>query len=85
MKVLGIGVNDYVTDVADDINEIKITEVNRQSIEEWIDVFCNSFDSLDSKNEVKGIITKHSSKFTLLVAGYKLNQRMHSAGCCLLF
>ena len=82
MKVLGIDVNDYVTD---DINEIEIKEVHKEDIEEWVDIFCNSFDSLDSKNEVASIITKHLNEFILLVAHYISNKRTQSAGCCLLF
>jgi GNAT superfamily N-acetyltransferase len=83
MKILGFDVNNNET--MDSIDEIEIEEVNKQDLEEWIDIFCNSFDSLDGKNEVTSIITKHYGKFTLLVGRNKLNQRTHPAGCCLLF
>ena len=82
MKILGFDVNNRVMD---SIREIEIEEVHKQNLEEWIDIFCNSFDSLEIKNEVTSIITKHYSKLTLFVARYKLNQRTHPAGCCLLF
>ena len=62
MKVLGKDVNDYVTD---DINGIEIKEVHKEDIEEWVDIFCNSFDSLDSKNEVKGIIGEFGKEYEI--------------------
>jgi N-acetylglutamate synthase-like GNAT family acetyltransferase len=83
MKILGFDVNN--NQAMDSINEIEIKEVNKQDLAEWVDIFCNSFDSVDSKNEVTSIITKHYSKLTLFVARYKLNQTTHPAGCCLLF
>jgi GNAT superfamily N-acetyltransferase len=82
LKILGFDVNNHVMDCT---NEIEIEEVNKQDLGEWIDIFCKSFDSLETKNEATSIITKHYSKLTLLVARYNLNQRIHPAGCCLLF
>ena len=83
MKILGFDVNN--NNELYNINDIQIKEVHKQDLAEWVHIFCNSFDSLEIKNEVTSIITKHFSKFALLVAHYKSNQRKHPAGCCLLF
>jgi GNAT superfamily N-acetyltransferase len=82
MKILGIDVDNYVMNT---IKDIEIEVVDKNDLEEWIDIFCNSFDSLGIKNEVTSIISKHYRKLTLLVARYNLNQGMYPAGCCLLF
>jgi GNAT superfamily N-acetyltransferase len=83
MKILGFDVNNnYVMNTT---KKIEIEQVYNHNLEEWIDIFCNSFDSLSIKNEVTSIISKHHRKFTLFVARYNLNQRMYSTGCCLLF
>jgi len=83
MKILGFDVNNnYVLNTT---KKIEIEQVYKHDLEEWIDIFCNSFDSLGIKNEVTNIISKHYRKFTLFVARYNLNQRMYPVGCCLLF
>ncbi len=82
MKILGFDVDNYVMNT---IKDIEIEEVDKQDLEEWIDIFCNSFDSLSIKNEVTSIISKYYRKLTLFVARYNLNQRSHPAGCCILF
>jgi GNAT superfamily N-acetyltransferase len=82
MRILGFDVDNYVMNT---IKDIEIEEVDKQDLEEWIDIFCNSFDSLSVKNEVTSIISKHYRKLTLFVARYNLNQRTRPAGCCLLF
>ena len=82
MKILGFDVNNYVMNT---IKDIEIEEVDKNDLEEWIDIFCKSFDSLGIKDEVTSIISKHYRKLTLLVAHYNLNQGTYPAGCCLLF
>jgi len=82
MKILGFDVDNYVMNT---IKDIEIEEVDKHDLEEWIDIFCNSFDSLGIKNEVTSIISKHYRKLALFVARYNLNQRMYPVGCCLLF
>jgi GNAT superfamily N-acetyltransferase len=82
MKILGFDVDNYVMNT---IKDIEIEEVDKHDLEEWIDIFCNSFDSLGIKNEVTNIISKHYGKLTLFIARYNLNQETYPAGCCLLF
>jgi predicted GNAT family acetyltransferase len=82
MKILGFDVDNYVMNT---IRDIEIEEVDKHDLEEWIDIFCNSFDSLGTKNEVTSIIFKHYGKLTLFVARYNLNKGTYPAGCCLLF
>jgi len=82
MKVLGFDVKNYVMNT---IKDIEIEEVDKNNLEEWIDIFCDSFDSLGIKNEVTSIISKHYRKLTLLVAHYNLDQGTYPVGCCLLF
>ena len=82
MKILGFDVDNYVMNT---IKDIEIEEVDKHDLEEWIDIFCKSFDSLGIKDEVTSIISKHYRKLTLLVARYNLDQRTYAAGCCLLF
>jgi GNAT superfamily N-acetyltransferase len=82
MKILGFDVDNYETNT---IKDIEIEEVDKHDLDEWIDIFCNSFDSLSIKNEVTSIISKHYRKLALFVARYNLNQRMYPVGCCLLF
>ena len=82
MKILGFDVDNYVMNT---IKDIEIEEVDKNNLEEWIDIFCDSFDSLGIKNEVTSIISKHYRKLTLFVARYNLNQGTYPAGCCLLF
>ena len=82
MKVLGFDVKNYVMNT---IKDIEIEEVDKNDLEEWIDIFCDSFDSLGIKTEVTSIISKHYRKLTLFVARYILNQGTYPAGCCLLF
>jgi len=82
MKILGFDVDNYVMNT---IKDIEIEEVDKNDLEEWIDIFCDSFDSLGIKTEVTSIISKHYRKLTLFVARYNLNQGTYPAGCCLLF
>jgi GNAT superfamily N-acetyltransferase len=82
MKILGFDVDNYETNT---IKDIEIEEVDKNNLDEWIDIFCNSFDSLNIKDEVTSIISKHHRKLTLFVARYNLNQRTYPVGCCLLF
>ncbi len=82
MKILSLDVNEYVT------HSGKHTEVDladKNHLNEWIDVFCRSFDSVRIRNEVTTIISKQSKKLTLLLANYYLNQEKYPAGCCLLY
>lgn len=82
MKILGFDVNNnYVLNT----KKIEIEQVYKDNLEEWIDIFCKSFDSLRIKDEVTSIISKHYRKLTLLVAHYNLDQATYPAGCCLLF
>jgi GNAT superfamily N-acetyltransferase len=83
MKILGFDFdNNYVLKVT---KKIEIEQVYNHNLEEWIDIFCKSFDSLGIKDEVTSIISKHYRKLTLLVARYNLDQRTYPVGCCLLF
>jgi len=83
MKILGFDVNNnYVLNTS---RKIEIEQVYKHNLEEWIDIFCKSFDSLGNKDEVTSIISKHKRKLTLLVAHYNLDQGTYPAGCCLLF
>ena len=82
MKILGFDVDNYIINT---IKNIEIEEVDRNDLEEWIDIFCDSFDSLGIKTEVTSIISKHYRKLTLFVARYNLNHGTYPAGCCLLF
>ena len=82
MKILSLDVNKYVMHSN---KYIEIDIVDRNSLKLWIDVFCRSFDSLNIKDEVRTIISKHFKKLRLLVAHYCLNQVKYPAGCCLLF
>jgi len=83
MKILGFDVdNNYVLDTT---KKIEIVQVYNQNLDEWIDIFCKSFDSLGIKDEVTSIISKHYKKLTLLVARYNLDQSTYPVGCCLLF
>ena len=82
MKILGFDVDNYVMKT---IKDIEIEQVDIHELDEWIDIFCMSFDSLGIKDEVTSIISKHYRKLTLLVAHYNLDQGTYPAGCCLLF
>jgi len=82
MKILGFDVDNYVMNT---IKDIEIEEVDNHDLEKWIDIFCMSFDSLDNKNEVTSIISKHYRKLTLLIAHFNLDQGTYPVGCCLLF
>ena len=82
MKILGFDVDNYVMKT---IKDIEIEQVDIHELDEWIDIFCMSFDSLGIKDEVTSIISKHYRKLTLLVAHYNLDQGTYPVGCCLLF
>lgn len=83
MKILGFDVNNnYVLNTS---RKIEIEQVYKHNLEEWIDIFCKSFDSLGNKDEVTSIISKHYRKLRLLVAHYNLDRGTYPAGCCLLF
>ena len=82
MKILGFDVDNYVMKT---IKDIEIEQVDIHELDEWIDIFCMSFDSLGIKDEVTSIISKHYRKLTLSVAHYNLDQGTYLAGCCLLF
>ena len=83
MKIMGFDVNNnYVLNTT---KKIEIEQVYNHNLEEWIDIFCNSFDSLNIKDEVTRIISKHHRKLTLFVACYNLDQGRYPVGCCLLF
>ena len=47
MKILGFDVNNYVMNT---IKNIEIEQVYKNDLDEWIDIFCNSFDSLGIKD-----------------------------------
>lgn len=83
MKILGFDIsNNYVLNTT---KKIEIDQVYNHDLDEWIDIFCTSFDSLEIKDEVTSIISKHYRKLTLLVAHYNLDRGAYPAGCCLLF
>lgn len=83
MKILGFDVhNNYVLNTT---KKIGIEQVYKHNLEEWIDIFCKSFDSVDIKDQVTSIISKHHRKLTLLVARYNLDHETYPVGCCLLF
>jgi len=82
MKILTLDINKYTTHGSKHV-EIKV--VDKVLLNDWIDVFCRSFDSLETKNEVTTIISQHYDKFTLLIAYYYIDEIKFPAGCCLLF
>lgn len=82
MKILSLDVNKYVVNGSKHV-EIKV--VDKVCLNDWIDVYCRSFDSLEIKNEVTTIISQHYKKLTLLIAYYYINEIRYPAGCCLLF
>ena len=83
MKILGFDVNNnYVLNTS---RKIEIDQVYNHDLDEWIDIFSMSFDSLGIKDEVTSIISKHYRKLTLLVAHYNFDRGTYPAGCCLLF
>ncbi len=82
MKILSLDVDKYVMQSSKHI-EIKVVDKNNLNI--WIDLFCRSFNSIETKNEVTTIISQHYEKFTLLVAYYYIDEIRYPAGCCSLF
>ena len=83
MKIFGFDVNNnYVLNTS---RKIEIDQVYNHDLDEWIDIFCKSFDSLRIKDEVTSIISKHYRKLTLLVAHFNLDHGTYPVGCCLLF
>ena len=52
------------------VDHIEIKVIDKIRLNNWIDVYCRSFDSLHIKDEVTTIISKHYKKLTLLVAHY---------------
>ena len=83
MKILGFDVNNnYVLNTT---KKIEIDQVYNHDLDEWIDIFSMSFDSLGIKDEVTSIISKHYRKLTLLVAHFNLDHGTYPVGCCLLF
>ncbi|MDW3612758.1 MAG: GNAT family N-acetyltransferase, partial [Nitrososphaeraceae archaeon] len=80
MKILGLDLNKYALES----DHIEIDVIDKNYLNNWIDVFCRSFDSVHIKDEVTSIISKHYQKLTLLVAHHDLDQ-VNLAGCCLLY
>jgi len=81
MKILGLDLNKFVLER----DHIEIDVIDKNHLNNWIDVFCRSFDSVHIKDEVTSIISKHYQKLTLLVAHHNLDQVKYFAGCCLLY
>lgn len=82
MKILSLDVNEYVMHMG---KHIEVDFVDKNDLNEWIEVFCRSFDSVKIRDEVTTIISKQFKKITLLLANYYLNQEKYPAGCCLLY
>ncbi len=82
MKILSLDVDQSAMHSR---KHIKIKVVDKVRLNDWIDVFCRSFDSMQIKNEVTTIISQHYKKFALLVAYYNITGIRYPAGCCLLF
>jgi len=82
MKILSLDVNEYVMHSG---KHIEVHLADKNHLNEWIDVFCRSFDSERIRDEVRNIISKQFKKLTLLLANYCLNQEKYPAGCCLLY
>ena len=81
MKILGLDTNTYVFES----DHIEIDVIDKNHLNTWIDIFCKSFDSIQIKDEVTNIISKHYQKLTLLVAHHNLDKVKSFAGCCLLY
>ncbi len=64
---------------------IYVDKIGIDLVPVWIDVFCKSFDALESKSEVQRILKKHFNKLTLLIGYVKRNSNQIPAGCALLF
>ena len=62
-----------------------VDKIGMDLVPVWIDVFCKSFDALELKSEVQGILKKHFNKLTLLIGYVKRNSSQIPAGCALLF
>jgi len=65
--------------------KIHVDKIGMALLPLWIDVFCKSFDALELKSEVQGILKKHFNKLTLLIGYVKRNSSQIPAGCALLF
>ncbi len=82
MKVLSL---DVAQSIMHGNKHVEIKVADRVSLNDWIDVFCKSFDSMQIKNEVTTILSEHYKKLRLLIAYYYIDEIRYPAGCCLLF
>ena len=49
-------------------NKIVVIRIGMDLIPLWIDIFCNSFDALDWKDEVEKIVNSHYKDLVLLLS-----------------
>lgn len=82
MKTLNL---DVAQSIMHGNKHVEINVADKILLNDWIDVFCKSFDSMQIKNEVTSIISQHYEKLTLLIAHYYIDKLRYPAGCCLLF
>jgi GNAT superfamily N-acetyltransferase len=61
--------------------DIAIDKVDKNKVQEWIDVYCSSFDCYSWKDEIERIISNSFDSFQLYIAYVKKT----SAGCMILF
>ena len=85
MKILGLDLNNKYA-LESESDHIEIDVVDKNHLYSWIDVFCRSFESIQIKDEVTNIISKHYKKLKLLVAYHNnLDKEKYFVGCCLLY
>ena len=80
MRILSLDVDKYVINGS---RHVEIKVVDKVHLNDWIDVYCKSFDSLDIKNEVTTIISQHYKKLSLLIAYYCKDEIRLSCGMLL--
>lgn len=68
-----------------DDHNIHVDTIDIASIPIWVDVFCRSFDVIDWKSEVEGIIKRHFNELTLLISYIENNHSRVPVGCTALF
>jgi len=66
-------------------NKIVVIRIGMDLIPLWIDIFCNSFDALDWKDEVEKIVNSHYKDLVLLLSYTDDNTSKIPIGCAALY